>query len=106
MVEAAQGRFVFISSNMGSIGELTASNGWVYRVSKAALNMAVRCASFDYPKATFAAMSPGWVRTDMGGSGAVLSVDESVGNMLRVIETLTIADTGSFRNHAGRPVAW
>jgi NAD(P)-dependent dehydrogenase (short-subunit alcohol dehydrogenase family) len=106
MVEAARGKFVFISSTMGSIAEVAASNGWVYRVSKAALGMAVRSASCDYPKATFVAMSPGWVRTDMGGPGASLAVDESVANMMRVIETLTIADTGTFRNHAGRQLAW
>jgi NAD(P)-dependent dehydrogenase (short-subunit alcohol dehydrogenase family) len=106
MVEAAQGRFVFISSNMGSIGELAAGNAWVYRVSKAALDMAVRCACFAFPAATFVAMSPGWVRTDMGGPDAAISVDESVGGMLRVIEGLTIADTGTFRNHAGRKLAW
>src|SRR5206468_11619642 len=41
MVEAAEGRFVFISSRMGSIGEVDSSYSWVYRTSKAALNMAV-----------------------------------------------------------------
>ncbi len=106
MVEAAGGRFVFITSGMGSIGEAEASNGWVYRVSKAALNMAVRSASFDYPRATFIAMSPGWVRTDMGGPNATIAVDESVSGMRRVIDTLTNDDTGTFRNHAGRELAW
>lgn len=106
MVEAAQGKFVFITSGMGSIGELESSNGWVYRVSKAALNMAVRGASFDYPKAVFVAMSPGWVRTDMGGPNASIDVYESVSGMLRVTATLTEKDTGTFRNHAGRELAW
>ena len=68
MMEQAGGRFVVISSEMGSIGETESSHGWIYRASKAALNMAVKSASFDYPKATLLAMSPGWVRTDMGGA--------------------------------------
>jgi NAD(P)-dependent dehydrogenase (short-subunit alcohol dehydrogenase family) len=106
MVEAAHGKFVFVSSGMGSIGELDSSNGWVYRVSKAALNMAVKSASFDYPKATMIAMSPGWVRTDMGGPNASIAVDESVSGMLRVIGTLKSGDTGSFHNYAGRQLAW
>jgi NAD(P)-dependent dehydrogenase (short-subunit alcohol dehydrogenase family) len=106
MVEAAAGTFMFISSGMGSIGETDSSEGWVYRVSKAALNMAVKSAVPDYPKATFVAMSPGWVRTDMGGPSATIGVEESVSGMLRVAATLTITDTGTFRNYAGRALAW
>jgi len=105
-VEAARGKFIFISSGMGSIGEATSSMGWVYRASKAALNMVVKTASFDYPKATMVAMCPGWVRTDMGGEGATLDVDESVANMRKVIDCLTTVDTGTFRNHKGRTLAW
>jgi NAD(P)-dependent dehydrogenase (short-subunit alcohol dehydrogenase family) len=106
MVEAAGGKFMFITSGMGSIGEAGSSEGWVYRVSKAALNMAVKSAAYDYPKATFVAMSPGWVRTDMGGPSATIAVDESVTGMLRIVATLTIADTGTFRNYSGRQLAW
>lgn len=106
MVEAAGGRFVFISSGMASIAGATASNGWVYRASKAALNMAVKSASVEYPKAVMVAMSPGWVRTDMGGPDATLSVEQSVEGMLAAIAALTPADSGSFRDHAGRTVPW
>lgn len=106
MVEAAGGKFMFITSGMGSIGEAAGSEAWVYRASKAALNMAIKCASVDYPKATFVAMSPGWVRTDMGGPSATIGVDESVRGMLQVVAAMTLADTGTFRNYAGRQVAW
>jgi NAD(P)-dependent dehydrogenase (short-subunit alcohol dehydrogenase family) len=106
LVEAAKGKFVFISSGMGSIGEATSSMGWVYRASKAALNMAVRTASFDYPKATMIVMCPGWVKTDMGGPGATLSKEESVADMRSVIESLRTSDSGTFRNHKGRHLAW
>lgn len=106
MVEAAQGKFAFISSGMGSIGEAESSFGWLYRASKAALNMVVKTASFDYPKATFVALCPGWVRTDMGGQNATLSVDQSVDGLLKVIGTLTQADSGSYRNYSGRKLAW
>lgn len=106
MIEAANGKFVFISSVMGSIAETQSSSVWTYRTSKAALNMAVKAASFDYPKATMAVIHPGWVRTDMGGPNAAISVEESVGGMRRVIETLSIKDTGTFWNQAGKALPW
>lgn len=106
LVEAAQGRFVFISSGMGSIGETESSYGLVYRASKAALNMVIKCASFDYPRATFVAMSPGWVKTDMGGPDATITADMSVEGMLKVIASLTAKDSGSFRNYDWRELDW
>jgi NAD(P)-dependent dehydrogenase (short-subunit alcohol dehydrogenase family) len=106
MVEAAAGRFIFISSGMASIGELGSSGGWVYRTSKAALNMAVKAASFDYPQAVMVAMSPGWVQTDMGGPDASITVQQSVSEMRSVIETLTPQDSGTFRGHNGRELPW
>ncbi|HEX8885292.1 MAG TPA: SDR family oxidoreductase [Noviherbaspirillum sp.] len=106
MVEEAAGRFVVISSGMGSIGEAESSHGWIYRASKAALNMAVRSAAFDYPKATLLAMCPGWVRTDMGGENAALAVEDSVAGMLKVVLARGLEDSGSFWNHAGRRVGW
>ena len=106
MVEAAQGKFVFISSGMGSIGETDSSYGWLYRTSKAALNMAVKSAALDYPSATFVAMCPGWVRTDMGGANATLSVEDSVSGLLNVIGGLKQEDSGTYRNYAGRMLAW
>jgi NAD(P)-dependent dehydrogenase (short-subunit alcohol dehydrogenase family) len=106
MVEAAKGKFIFISSGMGSIADAANSGGWVYRVSKAALNMAVKTASLDYPNAALVCMCPGWVKTDLGGADAALSAEESVAGMLRVIESLTLQDSGSFRNHAGAHLPW
>jgi len=85
LVEAAGGKFAFISSQMGHIAGAESSYSWVYRASKAALNMAVASAQPDYPQATFLVLSPGWVQTDMGGAGAPLAVDASVEWMRRTI---------------------
>src|SRR6059058_343107 len=104
MVEAAGGRFVFISSRMGSIAEVDSSYSWVYRTSKAALNMAVAAAQPDYPQATFVAMSPGWVRTDMGGEGASLSVQDSVASMRKTIAGLTREQQGAFLDYNAQPL--
>jgi len=102
LVEAAAGKFVFVSSRMGCIGEVDSSYSWVYRVSKAALNMAVAAAQPDYPQATLVAISPGWVRTDMGGAGAPLAAEDSVASMRRAIGRLTPKDRGAFIDYDGR----
>jgi NAD(P)-dependent dehydrogenase (short-subunit alcohol dehydrogenase family) len=106
MVEAARGKFAFISSGMGSIGEASYSMGWIYRASKAALNMAVKASSFDYPKAIMVAVSPGWVKTDMGGPNATISPEQSVTGMRKMLAPLTQKDSGSFRNYDGGKLSW
>ena len=105
LVEAAQGRFGFITSDMGHIASAESSYCWTYRVSKAALNMAVASARHDYPQAIFAALSPGWVQTAMGGSGAPLSTHDSVAAMRRTLAHLKPADSGGFFGIDGTPMA-
>ena len=101
-VQAAGGVFGVLSSSMSLIGSVPASNAWLYRVSKAALNMAVVSARFDYPGARLVALDPGWVQTDMGGGAASLSVDDSVAGLIAVIASLTEADNGRLIHHDGR----
>ncbi|TCS37435.1 NAD(P)-dependent dehydrogenase (short-subunit alcohol dehydrogenase family) [Paucimonas lemoignei] len=105
MVKAG-GKCVFLSSRMGSIDDASSSQGWVYRVSKAALNMAVKAASCQYRHATFAVLHPGWVQTDMGGPNALISPEKSVAGMLNVIAKLKPEESGSFRNFDGTPLPW
>ncbi len=105
-VGAARGKFVFLTSQLASIADADSSLAWVYRASKAALNMAVHSARNDYPDMTLAVISPGWVKTDMGGPNAPLSVQDSVGGMLAVMDRLKPADSGSFISHDGRAMRW
>jgi len=51
-------------------------------------------------------MHPGWVRTDMGGPKAPLSVEESAAGMRRVIAGLTLADSGRFLQWDGKELPW
>lgn len=102
LVQAKGGKFVFLTSEMGRLATVDSSFGWVYRASKAALNMAVKAAQPDYPEAVFAVMNPGWVQTDMGGKDAPLKVADSVAAMRKAIAGLTSADRGTFLNYDGQ----
>nr|WP_230680860.1 SDR family oxidoreductase [Paracidovorax cattleyae] len=105
LVEDARGVFAFLSSSMSLIGSVPDSGSWLYRTSKAALNMAVAAAQHDYPQATLVTLDPGWVRTDMGGPGGMLEVAESVGRMRGVLESVTAGDRGRLLHHDGRRAA-
>src|SRR5512132_607719 len=102
LVEAADGRFAFITSEMGRIGGVASSHGWTYRVSKAALNMAVVAAQADYPRAILVAINPGWVRTDLGGAGAPRTVERSVAAMRQTFAGLNRRHKGAFLKYDGR----
>ena len=101
LVEAAGGRMAFVSSTMGQITTVAGSNDWLYRVSKAALNMVVAAAQHSYPRAILVCLHPGWVRTDMGGSGAPVAPADSVAGLRRVVAALGAADRGSFIRYDG-----
>lgn len=102
LVAEARGVFAFLSSSMSQIGSVPGSGAWLYRTSKAALNMAVASARHVYPGATFVAIDPGWVQTDMGGDAAPLTVQDSVRGMRAVVESLSPADNGRLLHHDGR----
>ncbi|MDP2261975.1 MAG: SDR family oxidoreductase [Hydrogenophaga sp.] len=102
MVEAAGGVFAAVSSAMGLIDDVSASNAWLYRVSKAALNMAVSSARFDYPQARLVVLHPGWVQTDMGGGAAPLTVADSARGLRTVLASVSPDDNGRFIHHDGR----
>jgi NAD(P)-dependent dehydrogenase (short-subunit alcohol dehydrogenase family) len=101
------GKMVAISSGMGSVGEN--SGGWVpYRTSKAALNMAWSSLALEARARGVACVliSPGWVKTRMGGSGAEITAEESVSDMRGLIERLGIEDSGRFLRRNGSELPW
>ena len=106
LLKQSTGRFVFLSSKMGSISEADSSICWTYRASKAALNMIVHSAKHDYPNNIIVTMHPGWVKTDLGGPGAPMSVNESVAEMLSTIDKLQPSNSGSFLNYDGQTIPW
>ena len=101
------GKMVAISSGMGSIGDN--GGGWIpYRTSKAALNMAWSCLAREArPRGVSCVLlSPGWVRTRMGGRGAEITSEESVSDMRALIGRITLADSGHFLRRDGSELPW
>ena len=107
MVEAAGGKFAFISSSMAQIGHVDNDHSWLYRCSKAALNMAVATAQHGWPGVLLVTMDPGWVRTEMGGDSAPLAVEESVQGLRATLAGAGPADAGKLLHHDGtRADSW
>jgi NAD(P)-dependent dehydrogenase (short-subunit alcohol dehydrogenase family) len=101
-------RVVAISSGLGSISE-NSTGGWVaYRISKTALHQVMRTLDAELSKEglVFVLLSPGWVRTRMGGKDAPLAPEDSVRGMLKVIDRLGPKDSGRFFSERGREIAW
>lgn len=76
--------------------------------AKLALNAITKSLSVDWRsrKITVIAITPGWVRTDMGGEAANLSVEESVSGMKEIISKLTIEHSGRFYAYDGQEIPW
>ncbi len=100
-----------VSSRLGSIelrGDTQLGGAIAYQCSKAALNMLTKQASIDLAPfgVTVTSVSPGWVRTDMGGKEAKYSVEESVGSMLRHLENAGPDLNGKFIGEDGNEIPW
>jgi NAD(P)-dependent dehydrogenase (short-subunit alcohol dehydrogenase family) len=101
-------RVANITSELGSIAALTRFGTPSYNISKAAQNMATALLA----KALAArgiivlALHPGWVQTDMGGSGATLAPAQSVQGLLQVIDRATLQSSGQFFDWHGDALSW
>jgi NAD(P)-dependent dehydrogenase (short-subunit alcohol dehydrogenase family) len=109
LIERSERKVVVnISSIMGSIGQTSSGGDYIYRSSKAALNMVTKTLANDLAGrgVTVISFHPGWVQTDMGGPGASITPAQSVAGMRRVIDGLSPADSGKFFNYDGTPIEW
>jgi NAD(P)-dependent dehydrogenase (short-subunit alcohol dehydrogenase family) len=105
LIEGA--KVAIITSQMGARRGSSESLG-DYGDSKAALNDEFRARAGAWAELGVVAVvvHPGWVRTDMGGSSAPLSVDESVEEMRLLVEQLGPYHHGGFYNWDGRKHDW
>jgi len=110
MLQEARGTLACISSVMGSQQQTVSGSAWLYRVSKAALNMVVRCVQAEQADVTVLALHPGWVQTDMGGTQAPLTAQQSAASLRQTLETVRTQRApehrGAFLNHDGTPLPW
>lgn len=107
-LERGKGKFAVLSSRMGAIGPRTGTFGWLYRASKAALNSVLKDISLVAGARGIAcvAFHPGWVKTDMGGSGADIDVETSATGIRRTLAALDAARNGSFLAYDGSEIPW
>ena len=98
------GRVAVISSRMGSNAEANGGS-YIYRASKAAATNLGRNLATDLAPRGIALgiYHPGWVRTDMGGAGADISLEDSVAGLMDRFDALSLATTGAFLTWNGRP---
>jgi NAD(P)-dependent dehydrogenase (short-subunit alcohol dehydrogenase family) len=94
------GTVAFMSSRMGSVADNQNGGMDLYRASKAALNSLTK----DRPVRVLT-LHPGWVRTDMGGEDAPLSIEESVRGMADVLERGGRREH-QFLDYAGQEIPW
>jgi len=110
-------KLVFLSSILASMGERPAGGLYSYRMSKAALNMAVATMANELttlaeqdkvPKGLIAtAVHPGWVATEMGTAEAPVQPADSAASIIKYTQGLTAAASGHFVDMTtGKDLPW
>ncbi|ETI24997.1 hypothetical protein G647_04367 [Cladophialophora carrionii CBS 160.54] len=96
-----------MTSGLGSCGKKL-PKCTTYSISKAAVNMLTVHQSEQLKDRGIKVicMDPGWVKTRMGGDGALLEPEDSIGGMLKVVHNLKDEDTGKFYTYTGEEVPW
>lgn len=102
------GTIAAMSSGLGSVGN-NVDGGWeAYRASKAALNTLMRsfAARHRGDRRSLLLIAPGWVRTDMGGPEAALSIEESIPRVVDVVSAQAGRAGLSYLDYQGHTVPW
>jgi NAD(P)-dependent dehydrogenase (short-subunit alcohol dehydrogenase family) len=105
---APDGTIAVMSSGQGSIANNERGGFEVYRGTKAALNMFMRSYAarhHDDPR-TLLLMAPGWVKTQLGGPKARLTIDESIPNLVKVVDAQHGGGGLQFLDYRGETVPW
>jgi NAD(P)-dependent dehydrogenase (short-subunit alcohol dehydrogenase family) len=104
----SSGTIAIMSSGQGSVTNNEKGGHEVYRASKAALNTLMRSFAARHASGnrTLLLLAPGWVRTDLGGPQAPLSIDESIPNLVNTIEAQHGKPGLQYLDYLGRTVPW
>jgi NAD(P)-dependent dehydrogenase (short-subunit alcohol dehydrogenase family) len=102
------GTIGIMSSELGSITNNENATYEVYRGSKAALNIYMRRFASRHAddQRTLLLMAPGWVRTDMGGPQARLSIEESIPSLANTMDAQAGKAGLQYLDYLGRKVPW
>ena len=102
------GTIGIMSSGQGSITNTENGHYEIYRGSKTALNMFMRsfAARHADDSRTLLLLAPGWVRTELGGAQARLSVEESIPNLANVMDAQAGKAGLQYLDYLGRRVPW
>jgi NAD(P)-dependent dehydrogenase (short-subunit alcohol dehydrogenase family) len=108
-LSAAGGKVINVSSQVGSI-EVAHRIGSdiAYTTSKAALNMLTlkQSQAMRSMGVTVIALHPGWLRSDMGGARADMEPADAAASIAKVVDHITIDQTGSFLRWDGSTHPW
>jgi NAD(P)-dependent dehydrogenase (short-subunit alcohol dehydrogenase family) len=105
---AKNAKVAIITSRMGSIADNTSGGYYAYRISKAAVNMAGRSLAWDLKPRGVAVflLHPGYVKTDMNAGNGEIDAETSAAGMLKVLDRVGLAETGTFWHANGQALAW
>ena len=104
----AGGTIAIMSSGQGSVANNERGGFEIYRASKSALNQLMRSYAArhrDDPR-TLLLTAPGWVKTDLGGPGARLTIGESIPRLVTVIDAQRGHGGLQYLDYQGQAVAW
>lgn len=104
--KSASPKVVNVTSLMGSIEDNGSGGYYAYRSSKCALNMINKSLSQDNKWLTTIVIHPGWVQTEMGGTGAPTPTEESARGIWKVTRDLSAANSGAFFDFRGKQLPW
>jgi len=109
--------YATISARVGSISENELGGWYSYRMSKAALNMGMKTLSIEWQRTLknvcVAVIQPGTVDTPLSkpfqanvAKAKLFTPDACARHLLKVLNELTVEDTGCFIDWAGKTIAW
>jgi NAD(P)-dependent dehydrogenase (short-subunit alcohol dehydrogenase family) len=102
------GTIAIMSSGQGSVANNERGGFEIYRASKSALNQLMRsyAARHQGERRTLLLMAPGWVKTDLGGPGARLTIEESIPNLVTTVDAQKGHAGLQYLDYLGHPVNW
>jgi short-subunit dehydrogenase len=104
--KSPEGIIVNVSSGMGALAEMDGGSP-AYRISKTALNVTTKLLHHElsWQGIKVNSVCPGWVRTEMGGPSATLSIDEGISGIIWAATLQKDGPSGGFYRH-GQPLPW